>query len=383
MRILNIKVDGLPLFKGPQELCFFAKQRVSENDKERLLPVFDTVYTQGATAFIGINASGKTSILKVILVALGLLNNEPLNHIEGREVLRKAGNAIFDIVFYSDTQKLCRLKSEIGTRKTKTGDYECYIKAEQLWEKGIDKKLLKKNITAFSDDDFVAYRRNDEAFLPDDVSFVIARNKNARENIDIASLLSMTNINVLPYSENIPSEVVEFLDPSIQRLYFERINDKPLIHLQFKGKEEIILNSSDELENYLSSGTIKGIVAFSLAKNTLQSGGYLIIDEIENHFNHEIVSTLMRFFMDSSFNKNNGSLIFSTHYPELLDEYDRNDGIYIVRNRNGISVESLTEILKRNDVKKSDAYESGLLDGTTPAYAAYMKLKKSLAKAIQ
>ena len=80
--------------------------------------------------------------------------------------------------------------------------------------------------------------------------------------------------------------------------------------------------------------------------------------------------------MDSSFNKNNGSLIFSTHYPELLDEYDRNDGIYIVRNRNGISVESLTEILKRNDVKKSDAYESGLLDGTTPAYAAYMKLKK-------
>ena len=68
--------------------------------------------------------------------------------------------------------------------------------------------------------------------------------------------------------------------------------------------------------------------------------------------------------------------------PEIY-EYDRNDGIYIVRNRNGISVESLTEILKRNDVKKSDAYESGLLDGTTPAYAAYMKLKKSLAKTIQ
>ena len=108
----------------------------------------------------------------------------------------------------------------------------------------------------------------------------------------------------------------------------------------------------------------------------LSSGGYLIIDEIENHFNREIVSTLMRFFMDSSFNKNNGSLIFSTHCPELLNEYDRNDGIYIVRNRNGISVESLTAILKRNDIKKSDAYESGLLDGTTPAYEEYMKLKK-------
>ncbi len=27
-------------------------------------------------------------------------------------------------------------------------------------------------------------------------------------------------------------------------------------------------------------------------------GGYLIIDEIENHFNREIVATLIRFFMD-------------------------------------------------------------------------------------
>ena len=34
-------------------------------------------------------------------------------------------------------------------------------------------------------------------------------------------------------------------------------------------------------------------------------------------------------------------MIFSTHYPELLDEYDRNDSIFIIRNRNGITVENL------------------------------------------
>ena len=74
-----------------------------------------------------------------------------------------------------------------------------------------------------------------------------------------------------------------------------------------------------------------------------------------------------------------GTLIFSTHYPELLDEYDRNDSIFITRNRNGITVENLTNILKRNDIKKSDAYQSGFLEGTTPTYEAYMQLKKSLA----
>ena len=35
---------------------------------------------------------------------------------------------------------------------------------------------------------------------------------------------------------------------------------------------------------------------------------------------------------------------------------NRNDGIYIVRNRCGIMVENLSNILKRNDIKKSDAY---------------------------
>ena len=119
-----------------------------------------------------------------------------------------------------------------------------------------------------------------------------------------------------------------------------------------------------------------------LPKEILQSGGYIVVDEIENHFNKEIATTLMRFFMDTKLNKNGGVLIFSTHYSELLDEYDRNDSIYITRNRNGITSENLCNILERNDIKKSDAYQSGFLEGTTPMYEAYMQLRKSIATQI-
>ena len=56
--------------------------------------------------------------------------------------------------------------------------------------------------------------------------------------------------------------------------------------------------------------------------------------------------------MDSCLNKNGGSLVFTTHYPELLDEFERNDAIYITRNRGGITAENLSNILKRNDIKK-------------------------------
>lgn len=59
-------------------------------------------------------------------------------------------------------------------------------------------------------------------------------------------------------------------------------------------------------------------------------------------------------------------------------EFERNDNIYIVRNRNGITAQNLADVLKRNDIKKSEAYESGFLEGTVPVYESYMALKKML-----
>lgn len=128
------------------------------------------------------------------------------------------------------------------------------------------------------------------------------------------------------------------------------------------------------------SGTIKGIVTFTMAREILREGGYSLINEIENRFNKEIVSTLIRFFKNSQLNKKGGVLFFSTYYLELMDEYDRNDSIFITRNSNGITVENLCDILKRNDIKKSESYESGYLQRTTPSYKSYMKLKKSMSE---
>ena len=41
------------------------------------------------------------------------------------------------------------------------------------------------------------------------------------------------------------------------------------------------LNNPADLEQYLSSGTIKVIITFSMVKEVLHSGGYLLVDEIE------------------------------------------------------------------------------------------------------
>ena len=382
MKILLITAKGFPLFKEDLDICFYTQQRVSEDDKDSLYNLADNYYLHSACAFIGINASGKTSVLKVINLALSILKNEPINHIEAKNILAGTEKATIYTYFYDKRQYICCLETVIAAKKAKSGEYIYSILSEQLWEKTITSVKSKKYLTDFAGMKPVAFRNSDEAYLSEDVSFIIAHNKKINDTVEVFSLLSYTNVNVLPFTDDIPLEVIAFLDPTIEKLYFEQMEGKTFIHLKFKNEDEIILNNAVDLEQYLSSGTIKGIITFSMVKEVLQSGGYLLVDEIENHFNKEIVTTLMRFFMDSHLNKKGGTLIFTTHYPELLDEYDRNDGIYIVRNRNGITIENLSYILKRNDIKKSDAYQSGFLEGTTPAYEAYMRLKKKLAASI-
>ena len=384
MKLLRITAEGLPLFKEKLDICFYAQQRVAENQKDILYSLFSNIYLNPANGFIGINASGKTSVLKVILLSLGVINNEPINHIETRDILGNAEKAVLNIFFYSELNKeICRLETMITSKQTKTEGIVYRILSEKIWSKQTDEVITRKSMLDFDDKEPVMFRSGQEDFLSDDVSIMIARNKKTGENMRVVNLLQFTNINVLPFSDNIPAEVITYLDPTVEHLEFDEMDQKTVIRLKFKGKDEIVMNDPIQLNNYLSSGTVKGMITFTLAQEVLQKGGYIVVDEIENHFNKEIVTTLMRFFMDSKLNKNGGTLIFSTHYPELLDEYDRNDSIFIIRNRDGITVENLSTILKRNDIKKSDAYQSGFLEGTTPVYEAYMRLKKSMAAALE
>ncbi len=383
MKLLRIIVKGLPLFKDEIDLCFLATQRVNDDQKKSLYHLFSNVYLNFTNGFIGINASGKTSILKVILLCLKIVNNEPINHIECKSILGEAKSVTFNIYFYSNkANEICLLKTTIVASKKNFSEIEYSIENEELYSKKSSEFKIKKSLFDFAKYDQCLIRNTNEEFLPSDVSIIISRNKKFKENIHIVDMLKFTNENILPTTKNISLDIISFLDPTIEKLHFDEKGNNILIHLKFKGKEEIILNNINELNNYLSSGTIKGIIAFQLVSDILKDGGYFIIDEIENHFNKEIVVTLLRLFMDGKLNKNGGIIIYSTHYPELLDEYERNDSLFITRNMNGIAIDNLSNILKRNDIKKSDAYESGLMEGTTPSYEAYMKLKKHISSSI-
>lgn len=378
MRVLRIDIDGLPLFKKKLTVDFIARQRVAADESDKLYNVFGNCYQNNVISIVGVNASGKTSLLKAINFTFRMLNNEPINTIGCKEILGKLTDeqqVCFDVYFYVTKDSIEHLHTVIKEKENR------YFIEEEIIESNLLKKIkTKKSLFDFTNAECIQKRDKNEEFLLDDVSIMVAYNKRVKQRLVIFDMLQYTNVNLLNIEEDFPAELLAFFDPNVEYLHIKKQKEGADIRLKFKGGEEIVLAQPMELNRYLSSGTIKGMNTFIDAMHAFEKGGYLIVDEVENHFNKEIVSTLIRFFMDRHINPNGAVMIFSTHYTELLDEFDRNDNIYIVRNHLGITAKNLSDILKRNDIKKSDAYQSGILEGTTPSYESYIDLKKVLLK---
>lgn len=376
MRILRIEADGIFLFNEKIVIDFYAEQRVNHDNTSMLFNSFGKIYTNNVLSFVGVNASGKTTSLKLISFVMSLLNAEAINNIETKTILEKSGNVSLKVYFYDENKGVCYLETTIGTTKQEGAEDRYSILSEKLYIRKASSITSKTNLFEFSKENLYLSREESKEqfmFLKDDVSVVIALGKSG--NVFFRDFTEWTDFNVLNSFGNFPIELIQFLDPTIEYIRFNK-TEKELVVKFRKDKEPISMRTTQTISHYLSSGTIKGLNVFMQAWLVLINGGYLIIDEIENHFNKEIVATLIRFFMDKKVNKNGATLIYSTHYVELLDELDRNDGIYIIRNSDGITIQKLNNIMNRNDIKKSDAFQSGMLKGTAPSYEATMKLKK-------
>jgi predicted ATPase len=391
MKILRIQASGLKLFENEIKIDFYAKQRVSADKNEMLTNVFSNIYINNVISLVGINASGKTTSLKVISFVLNMLKNEPINKIKCNEILEgleEQDEVVFNICFITNDKKLTKLSTVIKTKSAKTEikkefDNKYYISSEKIFTKPLSSIRSKNDLFNFTNIEPITERNQEELFLLDDVSIIIAFNKKQNDPLFFIDSIDWTDNNGLRVLGNFPIALVQFLDPSIEYLQYKELENnakKIEIRLKFYNKREVVIYSLSEMSKYLSSGTVKGINVFVTAILVLQKGGYLIVDEIENHFNKEIVSTLIRFFMDSEINTSGAVLVFSTHYIELLDIFERNDNIFLIKNRNGINIENLADLLIRNDVKKSELFQSGFLENTTPSYELFVNLKRDIVK---
>lgn len=138
--------------------------------------------------------------------------------------------------------------------------------------------------------------------------------------------------------------------------------------------------SDKELLYFLSSGTTKGMLLYTFVAASLLYGFDLIIDEVENHFHKTLVENMLSLYKDKSVNRHNATLIFTTHYCEVLDLFNRQDNIWISKANGKVSLSNMYDAYDlRPELLKSKQFYNNAFQ-TSVNYEALMSLKNELKR---
>lgn len=395
IHILRSEIDGLTLFKDKKVMFdLVAEKNVTEDDvlNGNVMRIDDLIDKLNTIALVGSNATGKTTQLRLIKMVISVfLALDSLNEFEN---LADQFEDTFRFTNYFYNAKTL-YKVESAVKKTTDGDfafieetiyskkvYPSHKKSElfnfDLTKRGQQELLRRSSLP----DEITAFLRDDDTIF----STIVRKIMNNKVQDIVIDEIDMTNKNKLTTKDKIPVEYIKYFDPSIEsiRILSKDVpSEKMNVEVTFKN-DSIIQVPLIELSNYLSSGTIKGINLFIDIEKTLKNGGYLIIDEIENHLHKSIIMNIIQLFANS-LNKNGATLIFSTHYSEIIDMVPRTDMIYVAtKEENLIQFKKMSQGLgdqDRNDKKKSEVLLSGKLSNT-PTYKDLKRVRAKLRSAV-
>ena len=174
-------------------------------------------------------------------------------------------------------------------------------------------------------------------------------------------------------SADLLAVLLKLFDGNIRDL--QMIDDHNYRLLYADGEQ---LLSDKELVHMLSSGTTKGMLLYTFAAASLKNGFDLLVDEIENHFHKTLVENMLSLYKDKAVNRRQATLIFTTHYCEILDLFNRQDNIWICKANQQVSLNNMHEAYNiRSELSKSRQFYHDAFD-TAVNYRDLMQLKKEL-----
>lgn len=370
MKLLRVKANNFKNCQNGFTIDFVARSKKTSEDKEyELLKIADELYVHNTAAFVGKNASGKTTAIELLDCCYSILSDFRLENkhysYDGIQL---------EIIFFYDNyiyKYLTELKNGASFDN----------KASFINQKVYRKPYFKSNIKSiYRDDGFVELQSLGE--LPEDTAnvFFVLKKKQTRavyfdcngKGADTYQMLFKA-LKTYKISTAILEKILKIFDDNIQKLIMIDDHNYKLV---LQEKEEIM--SDKELIYMLSSGTTKGILLYTFVVASLQNGFDLIIDEVENHFHKTLVENMISLYKDKTVNKNNATLSFSTHYCEVLDLFNRQDNIWISKSEGKVCLKNMYDDFDvRNELLKSKQFYNNVFQ-TAVNYEDLMKLKKEL-----
>lgn len=379
MKLLKIVANNFKLCENNFTISFVPTGNKTLADKEfELKEIAEDLYVFNTLGIIGKNASGKTTTVELLAIIYDIFSNYRIKSTE--KIFRFIDNGInIDVTFYYEGV-IYRYIADLVKNVNSVDNTLVFFKNERLFKREY-KKSHAKNLFEYEKFEEVPK----EIILPEDTSMIYLLFKeiglrgiycSSDDNMyrDYRSAFNVYKL--LDNNLNIVKSLLKLFDEHLKDIKMINENKYKIIYSNKKEKEV----SNKELYEILSSGTTKGFGLFTFVVYSLKTGTDLIVDEIENHFHKTIVENLVNLYKDKSVNKKNATLIFTTHYCELLDLFGRSDNIYISKYDKNIYLENIhNDYNIRPELSKSNKFYENEFN-TNVSYDALMDFKKELMK---
>lgn len=372
MKLLRVKASHFKNCEDGYTIDLVARSKKTSEDKEyELQEIAEGLFTFNAVVIAGKNASGKSSALKLLELAYGILGNFRVE----KEFGTSYDGVELEIIFFHEGS----IYKYEATLRDKAQPSIVQFDDERLY----GKRYYKTNIRSlyeFGESE----RIKGLTPLPKDTSSLFHVLKD--QSLAFISLHDQTEssfayrygfifLSAFKEEKEVLSLILKVFDENIDLL---EMLEGDNYRLRFLGEERIL--SGQELFSFLSRGTTKGIALYAAMILSLLSGVDLLIDEIENHFHKSLVENLICLYKDKRVNRKQATIIFTTHYPELLDDIGRQDNVFICRTGRKVSIASVHDGYQvRSELLKSRQFLNNAFD-TAVDYDRLMALKEALMK---
>jgi hypothetical protein len=372
MNLLYVKSSHFKNTKDDFEISLMPKSKKTAEDREyELCEIADDLHIYSTLAFVGKNASGKTTAVELLDCCYSILGDFRL---EGKHY--DYDNVELEMIFFHEGY-IYRYVTTLQSDHTMGN--KAIFNNQHIYKK----KYYKSKIKSILDvNDFEEIE--DLGELPEDISkvfFVLKKNKTRAiyfdsfgEGVNTYAMLfkALKNYKI---SDEIFTNIICIFDENVKAI--EKLDDH---NYKLHYQNEVKSMSDQELVYRLSSGTTKGVLLYVLMVASLQNGFDLIVDEIENHFHKTLVENMISLYKDKSVNKNNATLIFTTHYCEILDLFNRRDNIWIAKSDSKVYLRNMYEDYEiRTELLKSKQFYNNAFQ-TAVNYDELMNMKRKLMR---
>ena len=372
MKLLRVRASNYKNCCDDFTIDLVAKSKKTSEDKEyELQKIAEELYVFNTASFVGKNASGKTSAIELLDCCYSILGEFRLE-----DKHYSYDNVSLEIIFYHEGyiyKYMTVLKSD-----STLGAQTCFTE-QHLYRKPYFKSYAKEiyELNGFEE-------MHEFGELPEDTSivFFVLKKKETRaiyfncdgEGVNTYRLLFRA-MKTYKISETVLGKVIKIFDDKIKSL--EMLDEK---HYRIVYQDAVRELSDSELVYMLSSGTTKGVLLYIFVVAALQNGFDLLIDEVENHFHKSLVENMISLFKDKRVNQKSASLIFTTHYCEVLDLFNRQDNIWITKSEEKVHLYNMYETYNvRTELLKSRQFYNNAFD-TAVNYEDLMAMKKELMR---